>query len=144
MKKQAKSPPSYYDELEELYKKPSYSILSTSKFVDKVKKSHPHIPISQMKEFASKQTIQRTYTVQKFKGYYKIVAYPRTFQIDIFFKDDRPYLIFVDVLSRKVFLEKLKSRQIEVIIEGVKKVIAKTGKIASIESDDEFNKKKHT
>lgn len=140
MTKQAKSPPSYYDEIAELYKKPAYALLSTSKFVNKVRKSHPHIPIKQIKEFVENQTLQQTYTTQKFKGYYKIVAPPKSFQIDIFFKHDIPFLIFVDVLSRKMFVERLKNRNIDVVMEGIKSIMKRTGQPYAIQSDDEFNK----
>jgi tetratricopeptide (TPR) repeat protein len=135
-----KSPLSYSKELEEIYKKPAYAVLSTSKFVEKVRKSHPHIPTKQIKEFVENQTLQQTYTTQKFKGYYKIVAPPKTFQIDIFFKHEKPFLIFVDILSRKVFIEKLKSRNIDVIIEGIENILDRCGGANGIESDDEFNK----
>jgi len=140
MPKPEKSPPSYSKDLAELYKKPSYAVLSTSKFVEKVRKSHPHIPVKQIKEFVENKTLQQTYTIQRFKGYFKIVAPPKTFQIDIFFKHDIPFLIFVDILSRKMFIEKLKNRNIEVVLKGLESIINKTGGVNAVESDDEFNK----
>jgi len=76
----------------------------------------------------------------EFKGYFKIVAPPKTFQIDIFFKHDKPFLIFVDILSRKMFIEKLKNRNIEVVLEGLENIVKKTGGVNAVESDDEFNK----
>lgn len=94
-----------------------------------------------IKEFAQNQTLQQTYTTQKFKGYYKIVAPPKSFQIDIFFKHDKAFLIFVDTLSRKLFIEKLKSRNIDVVLQGIQTIIEKTGQPLAIQSDDEFNKK---
>ena len=51
------------------------------------------------------------------------------------------FLIFVDVLSRKMFIEPLSSKNMGTIFNGVRKTINKIGKIHSIMSDDEFNKK---
>jgi hypothetical protein len=142
------SPHSYIDELIEIYKKPAYSLLSKSKFLSKVKSSHPHIPTKEARDFIEKQSFQETYTKQKFKGYYKIVAPPKTFQIDIFFMDKyakqnkfKAFLLFVDILSRKMYVEPLPDRTIQSVKTGIGHILNLTGKIKGVESDDEFNKK---
>ena len=149
MPKRTKSDPTKYDEdLQNIYKKKEYAILSKSKFTQKVKKDFNHIPIKHIKEFIDKQQLQQTYTTKRFKGYFKIIAPPRSFQIDLFFMDQYSahnkktiFLIFVDVLSRKMFIEPLSSKNTGTIFNGVRKTINKIGKIHSIMSDDEFNKK---
>jgi hypothetical protein len=149
MPKRTKSDPTNYEEeLNGIYKRKEYAILSKSKFATKVKKDFPHIPNKQIKDFIGKQQLQQTYTTKKFKGYFKIIAPPRSFQIDLFFMDQYSqhnkqtiFLIFVDVLSRKVFIEPLSSKNMGTVFNGVRKLINKIGKVNSIMSDDEFNKK---
>lgn len=137
-----------YSKLEEIYKNPAYSILSKSKFTQKVKQNYPDIKQKDIIDFISRQELQQTFTTRTFKGYYQIVAIPYTFQIDLFFidnlkKKNRGYgafLLFVDILSRKMYVKPLKSKTNEDIIDGLNYIIAKIGKVKAIESDDEFNK----
>jgi hypothetical protein len=105
-----------------------------------VKAQHPHIPRKQIEEFIKEQTLQQTYTTKKFKGYFKIVSPPKTFQIDLIFKEDHTLLIFVDILSRKMFLNPIKNKTLESITKGVKDLLKDIGEVKGIQSDDEFNK----
>ena len=85
MPKRTKSNPTKYEEeLQNIYKKKEYAILSKSKFTQKVKKDFNHIPIKHIKEFIDKQQLQQTYTTKRFKGYFKIIAPSRSFQIYLF------------------------------------------------------------
>jgi anthranilate/para-aminobenzoate synthase component I len=144
----AKLPQSPYEILQELYKNPKYSILSESKFTQKVRQLHPEIKRKDIEDFISSQTLQQTFSSRPFKGYYKIVAKPYTFQTDLFFLDEYAsynkkhgsFLIMVDILSRKMYVHPLKSKTLESIQNGLETLIRKVGKVVAIETDDEFNK----
>jgi hypothetical protein len=55
----AKSPQSPYEILEELYKNPKYSILSKSKFTQKVRQLHPEIKRKDIEDFISSQNYNK-------------------------------------------------------------------------------------
>jgi hypothetical protein len=135
------------EQLLKLYKDPKFGLLSKSKFVDKAKASFPHLTKKSIGEFVANQELQQITEKQKFKGYYKIVAPPHSFQMDIFFMDKykrtnqySSFLLFVDILSRKMFVHPLKDRKITSILSGIKELTGDL-KMTNVYSDDEFNKK---
>jgi hypothetical protein len=140
--------PSPSELLEDLYANPKFGLLSKSKFVQKVKQQYPSIKRKDIEDFISSKTLQQTFTRKTFKGYYKVVAKPRTFQSDIFFMDEYAsnnksygsFLLMVDILSRKAFVHPMNNKNLESIIQGLKTLLQKIGKVNGIESDDEFNK----
>jgi hypothetical protein len=79
--------PSDFEKLQKMYKDPKVGLLSKSKFVDKAKEALPHLTKKSIAEFVSGQELQQITQTTKFKGYYKIVAPPHSFQMDIFFMD---------------------------------------------------------
>lgn len=139
-----------YSKLKDIYQNPAYSILSKSKFTQKVRQNYPDIEVKDINDFIGRQELQQIFTKKTFKGYYHIVAPPNTFQIDLFFlenlkKKNKGYgifLLFVDILSRKMYIKPLKSKTLDDVIDGLKYIINKIGEINAVESDDEFNKEK--
>lgn len=148
----AKSPPLSFDDglkqLKMLYEDPKFGLLSKTKFIDKAKAELPKLSRKVIKDFVENQQLQQTTTKSQFKGYFRIVAPPRSFQMDIFFMNSYKksnkffaFLILVDVLSRKMFIEPLKDKTMTSKLVAIKKVVNEIGNIRSIYTDDEFNKK---
>ena len=71
--------------LKELYENPSFGLIGKSKFKLKVKALHPNITNKEINDFVDKQELQQVNTAKPFKGYFKIVAPPYTYQCDIFY-----------------------------------------------------------
>jgi hypothetical protein len=145
--KMVASPHSPSELLGNLYANPKFGLLSKSKFMQKVKQQYPLIKRKDIEDFISSKTLQQTFTSKTFKGYYKVVAKPHTFQTDIFFMDEyasnnksySAFLRMVDILNRKAFVHPMKNKKLESIIQGLNILLQKIGKVNGIESDDEFN-----
>ena len=138
----------YFEDLKKLYKDSKFGYLSPDKFVLKAKAKFPDLTKKQIKEWVVQQETTQITKKSEFKGYYKTVAPPHSFQIDIFFMDNYKrynkygaFLMFIDILSRKMFIEPLKSRTLDNVLQGIEKVVRRIGKVNSIFSDNEFDKK---
>ena len=134
--------------LKKLYYDPAYGLLGKAKFIQKVKRSHPDIPTKVVKEFVDKQALQQVNKKKPFKGYYKINAPPKTFQIDLFFlpkykstnNNISTFFIAVDILSKKMFMYPMKGRTKDDIMSVVTNFIEEH-KPSGLSGDDEFNMK---
>jgi hypothetical protein len=134
--------------LSELYKDPAFGLTSKDKFIKKVRSIHKDIPVKTIKEFLSSQSLQQQITAKPFKGYFKIVSKPYSFQIDLFFmeryrkynKNTSTFFIAVDILSRKMFVEPLKDKTTNSILNACKSLFSKT-KVSKLFGDSEFNNK---
>jgi hypothetical protein len=71
--------------LKTLYYDASTGLSSKAKFKLKLKTLGYKISNKQVDEFLNKQELTQVNTKNQFKGFYKIIAPPRFFQIDIFF-----------------------------------------------------------
>lgn len=143
----ARSSRSQYRRLEALYRDPSFGLLSKSKFALKAKSKFPTLSTKQIQDFIAARTLQQTTQRKPFKGYYKIAAAPRNFQMDIFFIDAfkrsnkyGTFLMMVDILSRKMFIEPIRSRKKDVVITAIGKLVG-VAEPLRLFTDDEFNRK---
>jgi len=133
--------------LRKIYYDPKLGLLSKTKFKAKVRQMHPEIKAKDVDAFVSKQQLQQVNQKSKFKGYFKIVAPPRHFQVDIFFlsaykrnnNNTSMFMIFIDILSRKMFVYPIKSRTQETVVETLKKFKGDVEEVDGLEGDDEFS-----
>jgi len=134
--------------LNKLYKDPTFGLASKDKFVKKVRALHKEIPVKTIKEFISNQSLQQQTSAKPFKGYFKIVAKPNSFQIDIFFmerykkynKNISAFFIAVDILSRKMYVKPIKDKTTSSIISACKSFLD-THKVNRLFGDNEFKNK---
>jgi len=134
--------------LNKLYKDPAFGLLGKTKFKLKVKKLHPKISNKEIDEFVESQELQQVNKAKPFKGYYKIVANLYTYQTDIFYlkqykntnNNKYIFMIFTDILSKKMFVYPLKSNKKEDILNCLQD-FTKNNKVNGIEGDNEFNLK---
>jgi hypothetical protein len=84
----------------------------------------------------------------RFRGFFRIVAPPRTFQVDVLHlsrasvganKDMPMMLIAVDVLSRYMVVVPIKRRAAGMLVTALDALLDKVGRIVGIEGDDEFS-----
>jgi len=137
------------DKLKELYYSSKTGLTSKAKFKIKVKKLYPEITNKEIDTFLSKQEITQVNKKGTFKGFYKIVAEPNSYQMDIFFfksykKTNRNYdafFIFVDILSRKMFVYPIKNRKTETLINTLKEFVKDAKEVYLLSGDDEFSNK---
>lgn len=138
----------YQQLLKDLYYSSDVGLLGKTKFKLKVKQLHPKIPNKVIDEFVNKQTLQQVNTSKKkqFKGFYKIVAPPRCYQMDIFFMNafkrsnegQHIFMIFVDILSKKMFVYPMNNQTTDEIISIIKQFMDKH-EVRGLESDEQFN-----
>jgi len=134
--------------LNKLYKDPAFGLLGKTKFKLKVKKLHPKISNKEIDEFVESQELQQVNKAKPFKGYYKIVGNLYTYQTDIFYlkqykntnNNKYIFMIFTDILSKKMFVYPLKSNKKEDILNCLQD-FTKNNKVNGIEGDNEFNLK---
>lgn len=132
--------------LNELYKDPSFGLLGKTKFKAKVRKLHPEISNKQIDQFLERQELQQVNKKKPFKGYYKIVADPYTYQCDIFYlkqykttnNNKDTFMIFSEILSKKMFIYPIKSNSKANIIACLEEFI-EDNKVVGIGGDNEFN-----
>jgi len=139
---------SHKELLNKLYKDPAFGLLGKSKFKLKVRKIHPDISNKEIDEFVESQELQQVNKAKPFKGYYKIVSNLYTYQTDIFYLKQYKYtnnnkyifMIFTDILSKKMFVYPLKSNKKQDILYCLKDFI-EHHKVNGIEGDNEFDLK---
>jgi hypothetical protein len=132
--------------LRKLYYDPKTGLLSKAKFKAKVKQLHPDIPAKDVDAFVQKQELQQVNQKGVFKGFFKIVAPPRHFQMDVFFmspykrtnNNTSMFMIFVDILSRKMHVIPMKSKTQETLLETIKKFVGEVKDVKGFYADDEF------
>ena len=145
------------DILKNLYYNASTGLTGLKVFNKKVKQLHPDIKPKEIKDFYNNlevQQITKKTTVDK-NNFLRIVDGENTYQIDIvIFKKSQKqqnkgyymYLTMIDVLSRFVFMEPLKSRNTNDIINSYQNILNRmkkqyNKKPVKLISDDEFNNK---
>jgi hypothetical protein len=132
--------------LKQLYYDPAVGLLSKAKFVAKLRRLHPEIRTAHVAAFVDRQQLQQMNAPRPFKGFFKIVSLPRTFQIDFFFMNDHKhanrnvgaFLVCVDVLSRKMFVYPCKNRTTATILSKVAQLQQDAGMLEGLKGDDEF------
>ena len=135
--------------LRKLYYDPIFGLLSLSKFKLKVKQKYPQITHREIEDFVKKQELQQINSKSTFQGFFKIVAPPKHFQIDVFFMSSHKqankgismFLICIDILSRKMWIFPLKNKTQESLLEGIEKLNKEVG-LMGLEGDAEFNSSK--
>ena len=139
------------DLLRQLYVDPEFGLQGTVKFTKKVMATYKDISKSVIQEFLKKQTLVQVNTPRKslFKGYYKIVAPPNSYQLDLFFLPSykstndgiSTFMIFIDILSRKMWVYPVKNRTAPQLLAAIKKFHDDVKIINMLQGDDEFNMK---
>ena len=143
--------------LKKLYNNPKIGLSSLIPFKKTIKKLHPEITMKEVELFYKNlETVQLLKKpVVKTENFMKIVDEELTFQIDIiiFNKSQKQnnhgifmFLTMIDVLSRFVFMEPLKTRNTNDIIKSYENIIKRmekdyNKKPIKLISDDEFNNK---
>jgi putative transposase len=143
--------------MEELLKKLYYNPLSGFQSLDKLyrkaKLIEPKITVKNVKEFlAEQETAQITKEVKKNKKFNTIISpsIRNNYQIDIMYlpnptlnKNYKYLLTCIDVYSRFVFVEPLKSKTGEVVFNAIQKLFSENGKPNNLNLDEgkEFNYK---
>jgi len=131
--------------LSKLYKDPLFGLTSKAKFIKKVRSSYKDIPVKTIQDFISNQSLQQQITSKPFKGYFKIVAKPNSFQIDLFFmekykkynKNISSFFIAVDILSRKMYVQPIKDKTTASILSACKSFVD-SHKVYRLYGDNEF------
>jgi len=137
------------DKLRELYYSSKTGLTSKAKFKLKVKKLYPEITNKEIDTFLNKQEITQVNKKGTFKGFFKIVAPPNSYQMDIFFLNSYKkrngnygaFFIFIDILSRKMFIYPIKDRKTETILKALKEFVNDAKEVYMLSGDDEFDNK---
>lgn len=132
--------------LKKLYNDPEFGLLGKTKFKLKVRRLHPEISNKEVEDFVQNQELQQVNTKKPFKGYYKIVANPYSYQIDVFYMKQYKstnnnffaFMIYVDILSKKMFVDPIRKNTKGEIIESLTEFISKN-KVNKLQGDNEFN-----
>ena len=138
--------------LNDLYNNPRYGLNSLTQFKKNVIKLHPEISAKQIKYFYDNNFVNQIFKKQHIdkSKFYKIVADPLSFQLDLTFFDKSQqkqnsgiyiYLTLIDVQSRKAFMYSVKNRTGEEIIRAFNLFLndIKPQKVNSLTGDLEFN-----
>ena len=135
--------------LNKLYYDDKLGIAGKANFIKKVRSMHPDFKVKDITEWLNNQSINQVNSSITKQYNYKITANPKSFQVDILWwkRGDTltPILLFVDILSRKLWafvLSKNKdATRGENILECIEKVNKEVGGINSIIGDAEFGNK---
>jgi len=104
--------------LTNLYYDPTFGFSSFEKFSTRVRELYPQFKVKDIKDFYKNLEItQMNQKAVKKKGY-KINGGELTFQIDLMFIDKKPYLVCVDVLTRKAYVYPLPNKNHTSILNG--------------------------
>jgi hypothetical protein len=135
--------------LNKLYYDDKLGVAGKANFIKKVRVLHPEFKVKDINEWLNNQSVSQINTTINKKYDYKITANPKSFQVDILWwkKGDTliPVLLFVDILSRKLWafvLSKSKDNtRGENIVECINKINKEVGGINAIIGDAEFGNK---
>ncbi|KXZ43443.1 hypothetical protein GPECTOR_90g530 [Gonium pectorale] len=136
-----------------LYYDPKVGLQGKARFKATVWQLHPDIPARAIDAFLGQQELLELRQVSAkapFTGFFKIVAPPRHFQLDIFFlsaykaanSDTSVFLILIDVLSCKMWVYPLKSRTQGSILQAIQRFVGDVKEIKGLAGDDEFSARK--
>ena len=135
--------------LNKLYYDDKLGVAGKANFIKKVRVLHPEFKVKDINEWLNNQSVSQINTTITKKYDYKITANPKSFQVDILWwkRGDTltPVLLFVDILSRKLWafvLSKNKDNtRGENIVECIDKINKEVGGIQAIIGDAEFGNK---
>jgi hypothetical protein len=135
--------------LNKLYYDDKLGVAGKANFIKKVRALHPEFKVKDINEWLNNQTVSQVNTTITKKYNYKITANPKSFQVDIlWFKQGTnltPILLFVDILSRKLWAFVLSQNKDatrgENILECIKKITKEVGGINALIGDAEFGNK---
>ena len=135
--------------LNKLYYDDKLGVAGKANFIKKVRALHPEFKVKDINEWLNNQTVSQVNTTITKKYNYKITANPKSFQVDIlWFKQGTnltPILLFVDILSRKLWAFVLSQNKDatrgENILECIKKINKEIGGINALIGDAEFGNK---
>ena len=135
--------------LNKLYYDDKLGVNGKANFIKKVRALHKDIKVKDINEWLNNQAVSQVNTTITKKYNYKITANPKSFQVDIlWWKRETtltPILLFVDILSRKLWafvLSKNKdATRGENILECIEKIHQEVGGINAIIGDAEFGRK---
>lgn len=136
----------------EMFKDPKFGLVPSQQFARRLKEQGYKVKIKDVEALLKSREVSQMFKRTKKMPFFKIVARPRSFQIDIMYVKDLKnknkghdkIFIMVDILSRKAFGFPLKTRTFEEILPKFKRLLDSIGRINSISGDDEFNKKSFT
>jgi len=135
--------------LNKLYYDDKLGIAGKANFIKKVRALHPDFKVKDINEWLNNQAVTQINTSVTKQYNYKITGEPKSFQVDILWwkRGDTltPILLFVDILSRKLWafvLPKNKdATRGENIVQSIEKMNKEVGGIHSIIGDAEFGNK---
>ena len=135
--------------LNELYYDDKLGVAGKANFIKKVRALHTEFKVKDITEWLNNQSVSQINTTITKKYDYKITANPKSFQVDIlWWKRETtltPVLLFVDILSRKlwafVLAQNKDTTRGENILECIKKINKEIGGINALIGDAEFGNK---
>ena len=135
--------------LNKLYYDDKLGVAGKANFIKKVRALHTEFKVKDITEWLNNQSVTQVNTTITKKYDYKITANPKSFQVDILWwrrgETLTPVLLFVDILSRKLWafvLSKNKdATRGENILECIKKINKEIGGINALIGDAEFGNK---
>ena len=135
--------------LNKLYYDDKLGVAGKANFIKKVRALYPDFKLKDINEWLNNQAITQVNASVTKEYNYKITGDPKSFQVDILWwkRGDTltPILLFVDILSRKLWafvLPKNKdTTRGENILECIEKINKEVGGINAITGDNEFGNK---
>lgn len=137
------------EDLNKLFYKDGFGASSKAYFIKKVKDTYPSISTKEINSWLKDQEVTQVNKKPTQNLDLKITAKPRTFQIDIMYyrtgENLKPFLLLVDIMSRKAFCYVLptgkKEARAERTLQVYKQFLKEVGHVEAIEGDNEFNNK---
>ena len=135
--------------LNKLYYDDKLGVAGKANFIKKVRALHTEFKVKDINEWLNNQSVSQINTTITKKYDYKITANPKSFQVDILWwrrgETLTPVLLFVDILSRKlwafVLSQNKNTTRGENILECIKKINKEVGGINALIGDAEFGNK---
>jgi len=131
--------------LNKLYYDDKLGIAGKANFIKKVRSLHPDFKVKDITEWLNNQSINQVNTTITKQYNYKITANQKSFQIDVmYFKrgdTQTPILLFVDILSRKLWAFVLSKNTGDNILDCIEQLNKEIKGINSLIGDNEFSNK---
>ncbi len=137
--------------LREIYYDPARGLSGKEALWRRVQRIHPgQYKKAQVLAWVGKQALSQVNAPKTFKGFFRIIAPPKTFQIDVVHlsgssaganKDIKMMLIAVDVLSRYMAVVPIKRRSADMLVAALDALLDRVGSVVGLQSDDEFDTK---
>lgn len=139
--------------LRELYYDPRTGLQGKQRFWQRVQRALPppllrRVTKKQVDAWVGKQALSQVTGGSTFRGFYKILAPPRSFQIDVMHLPHATsnggvgmHLLAVDIMSRFMVVVPIKRRKADMLVEAVDQLVTRVGRVARLEADAEFDTK---